>query len=725
MGGLFIVPLPIAIPLILLVLALMPLIPVSWPVIITIQLYRGRRERKLPREISRRCLKAIGWSFGIPCITILVLWIMCIVQVVLVVWWAVGLCRRAGDIDEWKRLGRQIVDLPREIQNLRLRLQVWGRLKLQDTAVATGDKLGVAQKKEVTEEEEPEEAKGYTFKILHTPTSVRLLTIFPAEDYMAPLKGEIRNVDLRTNPRYDALSYTWADEDGETAKTSRIALMFNPKKGTYRQLGIGHNCELAMRRLRRKHKKRTVWIDAVCINQADLEERSQQVRLMSRIFVSAQKVVVYTGEGTPQTDGLYDWLNDIDAEKLTVPSGGLFSPQSALQFYRPPEGVLGRVQEVSNDVAIRLEEMGRVIRGYTEKVRRLLRELWKVYYLGIIPRRPSEPSDLHRALREYFSRRWFKRVWVLQEVSLPEMKRIRVVCGNRETTGERAMHLFSMLVSQGQGDIDVGRVFILLRQKPIAGQERGSQCSHLLDLLIETKSRQCEDPRDKIFGVLNIAHWLDGVGAGREELDKVSYFSPVAQVYAAYSALLIRRHGPGFFLSLIKSAPAVKGLPSWAADWTVAWPNSKALQGAVNFPARSRFASEKDKALEFDPSNKVMKIMRPRIVRGFFAWTGQSDGEDAVQAVEVKQLDREEVLVEIYPGLAMLLRQHGEYWTFVKVCPHALDRAGVERLVTNWSRTVVYQENPGRIQDVDEEVGNIRSRSPRGYLGKTRVWKIV
>ncbi|KAK4178058.1 heterokaryon incompatibility protein-domain-containing protein [Triangularia setosa] len=722
MGGLFIVPLPIAIILILLVLALMPFIPVSWPIIIVVQLYRGKQDKRTAREISNRCLKGIGWSFGLPCITVLVLSIMCIVQVVLAGWWAVGLCWRARDIGEWKRVGRQIVDLPREVRNLWLRLQVWGRMKLQDTAVAGGDRLGVVDEKREIKDGEREEAKGYTFNILHTPTSVRLLTVFPAEDYMAPLRGEIKDVDLRTNPKYNALSYTWADEDGETAKTSHISLLFNPKNGTYRELRIGHNCELAMRRLRRKDRKRTVWIDAVCINQADLEERSQQVKLMSRIFISAKKVVVYTGEGTPQTDGLYDWLNDIDAEKLAVPSGGLLSPQAALQFYRPPEGVLGRVQEVSNHAAIRMKEMGRLIRGHTEKVRRLLREVWVVYSMGTIPRRPPEPDDLQRVLREYFSRRWFKRVWVLQEVSLPEMKRIRVLCGNRETTGER---LFGMLVSQGQGDIDVGRVFVLLRQKPVVGQGKSSRHSHLLDLLIETKSRQCEDPRDKIFGVLNIAHWLDGVGAGREELDKVSYSSPVAQVYAAYSALFIQKHGPGFFLSLIKSAPAIKGLPSWAADWTVAWPNSKALQSAVDFPARSRFASEKDKALEFDPENKVMKIMRPRIVRGFFAWTGQSDGEDTIHTVEVKQLDREEVLVEIYPGLAMLLRQHGEDWTFVKVCPHALDKAGVGRLVSSWSRTVVHQENPGRIQDVDEEVGNIRSRSPRGYLGKTRVWKIA
>ncbi|KAK4195450.1 heterokaryon incompatibility protein-domain-containing protein [Triangularia verruculosa] len=725
MGGLFIVPLPIAIPLILLVLALMPFIPVSWPVIIVIQFYRGKRDERPPREVRRRCLKGIAWSFGIPCITILVLWIMCIVQVVLVVWWAVGLCWRARDIDEWKRLGRQIGDLPREIQNLWLRLQVWGRMKMQDNARVGGFELGVVDKRKELKEEEQEKTKAYAFKILHAPTSIRLLSIFPAEDYMAPLRGEIRAVDLRANPSYDALSYTWADEDGEIAKTSHVSVVFNPKKGTYRQLRIGRNCELAMRRLRRKDRKRTVWIDAVCINQADLEERSQQVKLMSRIFVSARQVVVYTGEGTPQTDGLYDWLNDIDAEKLSVPSGGLFSPQSALQFYLPLEGVLGRLQEVSNEVAIRLEDMGRLIRGYAEKIRRMLRELRMVYHLGIIPRRPPEPHDLHRVLKEYFSRRWFKRVWVLQEVSLPEMKRIRVLCGNRVTTGERAMHLLSMLVAQGQDDIDVGRLFVLLRQKPVGATKRSSQCSHLLDLLIETKNRQCEDPRDKIFGVLNIAHWLDGVGAGREELDKVSYFAPVAEVYAAYSALLIRRHGPGFFLSLIKSSPAIQGLPSWAADWTVAWPNSKALYGSVNFSARSRFASEKDKALEFDPENKVMKILRPRIVRGFFAWTGQSDGEHKIHTVEVKQLDREEVLVEIYPGLAMLLRQYGEDWTFVKACPHALDKPGVERLVANWSRTVVHQENPGRIQDMDEGAGGFRSQSPRGYLGKTRVWKIV
>lgn len=468
---------------------------------------------------------------------------------------------------------------------------------------------------------------------------------------------------------------------------------------------------------------------------------------MARIFCSAKKVAVYTGEPDGETDSLFDWLNDIDLDKLSV------LPARSFLTDRVWPGWLGQYGE---EVTVRLERGMRVARGWVERIRKWGRELWGIYYLRRIPRRPAEPRDLTKVLKRYFSRRWFKRVWVLQEVSLPDLGRVEILCGGRKTTGERGMHLLGMLMRETGGILvgeelkgmeDVWRFFVLLRQR-VPGQKRkegisrakGAQGrrSHLLDILIETRGRECEDPRDKIFGVLNIARGLDGgdllgdvtAGATKEAETKVSYFDSVAKVYASYSALFIQRHGPGFFLALIKSeSTKVKGLPSWAADWTVPWPNQRALQG-IDFPARSRAAGEKDKALEFDGPEKdktglgrtTLKIMRPRIVRGFFAWTGQRDGDERIQIVEVKKLDRDEVLMEMYPGLAVLLRREPgdhEYYTFVRVCPHSLTREGVERLVARWSRAVVYQENAGSIE------GDESSSSPRGYLGRTRIWRIV
>ncbi|KAH6674395.1 heterokaryon incompatibility protein-domain-containing protein, partial [Halenospora varia] len=56
------------------------------------------------------------------------------------------------------------------------------------------------------------------------------------------------------------------------------------------------NLEAALRRLRLSGKQRTIWIDAVCINQNDIQERQDQVSLMRQIYEQAEQVVIWLGE---------------------------------------------------------------------------------------------------------------------------------------------------------------------------------------------------------------------------------------------------------------------------------------------------------------------------------------------------------------------------------------------------------------------------------------------
>jgi len=52
----------------------------------------------------------------------------------------------------------------------------------------------------------------------------------------------------------------------------------------------------------RTTRKLRFWTDQVCINQEDLEEKEQQVKLMSAIFRQARLVVGWLGLSSPQTD---------------------------------------------------------------------------------------------------------------------------------------------------------------------------------------------------------------------------------------------------------------------------------------------------------------------------------------------------------------------------------------------------------------------------------------
>lgn len=90
--------------------------------------------------------------------------------------------------------------------------------------------------------------------------------------------------DARQRQSYEALSYTWGS--GEC-----VPILVNAKT-----VFITANLSAAMRRLRSQHKPRSLWIDALCINQMDFTERSGQVKLMGDIFGNAIGVIVWLGD---------------------------------------------------------------------------------------------------------------------------------------------------------------------------------------------------------------------------------------------------------------------------------------------------------------------------------------------------------------------------------------------------------------------------------------------
>ncbi|KAI9768262.1 MAG: hypothetical protein M1839_004156 [Geoglossum umbratile] len=59
---------------------------------------------------------------------------------------------------------------------------------------------------------------------------------------------------------------------------------------------ITHNLFLALKHLRLPYNERKLWIDAICINQEDVEERNQQVQIMQQIYWRARRVIVLLGE---------------------------------------------------------------------------------------------------------------------------------------------------------------------------------------------------------------------------------------------------------------------------------------------------------------------------------------------------------------------------------------------------------------------------------------------
>lgn len=100
--------------------------------------------------------------------------------------------------------------------------------------------------------------------------------------------------DLASRPDYEAISYTWADESGDATESRTIYVSGSPFQVTA-------NCENALRRARRQCSDRNIWIDNICIDQGNIEERGHQVELMPRIYAGAKQVLIYIGEATTES----------------------------------------------------------------------------------------------------------------------------------------------------------------------------------------------------------------------------------------------------------------------------------------------------------------------------------------------------------------------------------------------------------------------------------------
>ncbi|KAF0323034.1 HET domain-containing protein [Colletotrichum asianum] len=126
-----------------------------------------------------------------------------------------------------------------------------------------------------------------------SPGSIRLLVLQPSASPDADLRGSLLcttlsecNYDLIDN--YTALSYVWGSNE-------RPCLIYLDGKEF---LPITQSLSDALRDMRDATRARRIWADALCINQGDILERNNQVRLMGKIYEVASNTIIHFGRLT-------------------------------------------------------------------------------------------------------------------------------------------------------------------------------------------------------------------------------------------------------------------------------------------------------------------------------------------------------------------------------------------------------------------------------------------
>lgn len=137
---------------------------------------------------------------------------------------------------------------------------------------------------------------------------IRLLRLLPSDNEAAPLHCELCNYSLQESSQrthvYDALSYVW----GDTHATLPIYVDKN-------RFNVTENLHAALLHLRDHSFERIIWVDAICINQKDKQEKEQQIRLMYKIYTYANCVIVWLGEEANDSDQALEELRIVASKK--------------------------------------------------------------------------------------------------------------------------------------------------------------------------------------------------------------------------------------------------------------------------------------------------------------------------------------------------------------------------------------------------------------------------
>jgi hypothetical protein len=127
------------------------------------------------------------------------------------------------------------------------------------------------------------DAAEYQYTAIHSTDRIRLLKIGRKRPFQE-MECQLVEIGLSESDEYEAVSYVW----GDPARVQSILV-------DSRRLPITKSAYDILRRRWSTGRERLIWIDQVCINQDDGDEKAAQVQLMRRIYKGAKRVTAFLG----------------------------------------------------------------------------------------------------------------------------------------------------------------------------------------------------------------------------------------------------------------------------------------------------------------------------------------------------------------------------------------------------------------------------------------------
>lgn len=355
------------------------------------------------------------------------------------------------------------------------------------------------------------------FPLLTDASAIRILKLHPGS-WKKKIRVTLQQVpfDEAQTPTYDALSYVW----GSPENPHRIQVQTATELGQTDisqgsgQLEVTRNLAVALRHLRHEQESRTLWIDAICIDQSNLAERSQQVAIMGKIYQLARRTIIWLGPAAEDSNLALEALHELGSHVLVD-----WVSQKIRQWPNENPGIPWR-----NDGSGPLLSLG------------------------------EREFDAFEAI---IDRPWFERLWVYQEASLANSESV-VVCGSKEIKWRafkdalKCIHMFSSsddLMEHTEARLDA---FVSLYDI--------SRAHSLCMSIHHTRLLQCSDGRDRVYAVLSVVTPPVDI--------KPDYTRTTAEVYQDMTQSWFKDMGDVSFLTFCALSGRELQCPTWVPDWS-------------------------------------------------------------------------------------------------------------------------------------------------------------
>jgi hypothetical protein len=294
---------------------------------------------------------------------------------------------------------------------------------------------------------------------------------------------------------------------GVAAETKTIHLNQN---ASFR---VTANLEAALQVLRLPDRARMIWIDAICINQGDVQERNRQVQLMRKIYRNAETVRVWLDIDIDPSNPAIVKLQTLNHQSTKEDLGtdaSFWEPLSAV-FKDPYWMRVWIQQEVSNATSLAIQ------------CRKVPLSVFNLYHYVRITHERVDEVDMYTPI-------WIDWAHVRPNVHLP--KRFGLDGGSSQ---------------------------------PVQGSTLSGQDLNLLETLSLCFKLECADDRDRVYGILYLAHdYSEGDIA-------INYEHSVDEVYTSVAKFTLRKYSSlNFILDAgvnWKDPDKERTLPTWVPDW--------------------------------------------------------------------------------------------------------------------------------------------------------------